>query len=170
MIFGFALEKPSRKAGEPDRLLAERAARRHLRSARRIALVEQQVDHGGDRGEAFGALHGARSRTARRPGDTTLRPVMRCSMAASSPGRRGAILLDRETADMRSARDLLRRRKVGVAADEQQPQDVVAVVRAVEPVGQFVSASSRSGSAPRPAAGSCFFRRRVWSSGHCAQP
>ncbi len=35
-------------------------------------------------------------------------------------------------------RDLLRRRQIGMAADEQQPQNVVAVVRAVEPFGQRV--------------------------------
>ena len=32
--------------------------------------------------------------------------------------------------------DLLRGRQVGMAADEQQPQDIVAVMRAVEPFGQ----------------------------------
>ena len=46
-------------------------------------------------------------------------------------------LLDRQARDdAQRQRDLLRRRQVGMAADEQQPQDVVAVVGAVEPLGE----------------------------------
>ena len=47
-------------------------------------------------------------------------------------------LLDREAADdAQRQRDLLRRRQLGMAAHEQQPQDVVAVLLAVEPVGEL---------------------------------
>ena len=52
-----------------------------------------------------------------------------------------------------------------MAADEQQPQDVVAVVRAVEPLGQrrfdVVEVGDRLFVGQR---GSCLLRRRTWSS------
>ena len=38
--------------------------------------------------------------------------------------------------DAQRQRDLLGRRQIGMAADEQQPQNIVAIMRAVEPFGQ----------------------------------
>ena len=54
------------QAGKPDRLLRQglahgRAIRERIAAAGGgIALVEQQIDHGGDGGQALGALDGAR--------------------------------------------------------------------------------------------------------------
>jgi hypothetical protein len=62
---------------------------------------------------------------------------MRCSIAAS-PTRKARDLFHRQARDdAQRQRDLLGRRQIGVAADEQQPQDVVAIMRAVEPFGDF---------------------------------
>ncbi|ESW77752.1 hypothetical protein X773_22690 [Mesorhizobium sp. LSJC285A00] len=47
-------------------------------------------------------------------------------------------LLDGETGDdAQRHRDLLRRRQIRMAADEQEPQYVIAVVRAVQPFGDI---------------------------------
>ena len=137
---GLALEQPQQQPRQPDRLLAQRRADLGGVAAGRIALVEDQVDHGGDGGEPLGALHRAR-RLERHvgvgdarlgPGDALLHRGL-----ADQEGARD--LLDREPGDdAQRQRDLLRRRQVGMAADEQQPQDVVAVVRAVEPLGQLL--------------------------------
>ena len=55
---------------------------------------------------------------------------MRCSMALSLTRKARAISLTvRPGDDAQGERDLLRRRQIGMAADEQQPQDVVAIVR-----------------------------------------
>ena len=63
--------------------------------------------------------------------------VMRCSMAPSPTRKARAICFtERPRDDAQRQRDLLGRRQLGMAADEQQPQDVVAVVRPVEPLGQ----------------------------------
>ena len=48
-------------------------------------------------------------------------------------------LLDGQAGDdAKRERDLLRRRQVRMAADEQQPQDVVAIMRTVEPLGELL--------------------------------
>src|SRR4051812_11568097 len=78
-----------------------------------------------DRSTAPGASNGTAASATR-----ALARVMRCSIALS-PTRKAA------GDDAQRQRDLLRRRQVGMAADEQKPQDVVAVVRAVEPLGDF---------------------------------
>ena len=109
-------------------------------AARRIALVEDQVDHGGDGGEALGALHRAR-RLERHVGVGDARLGARDALLhrgfRDQEGARD--LLDRQARDdAQRQRDLLRRRQVRMAADEQQPQDVVAVVRAVEPLGELL--------------------------------
>ena len=53
---GLGRKQPQQQPREPDRLLAQRRAHMRLAAARRIALVEDEVDHGRHRGEAFGAL------------------------------------------------------------------------------------------------------------------
>ena len=63
--------------------------------------------------------------------------VMRCSMALSLTRKARAISLTDEAGDdAQRERDLLGRRQVGMAADEQEAQHVVAIVRAVEPLGE----------------------------------
>ena len=59
MISGSVLEQPKQQPRQPDRLLAERRARRCARR-RPSNLVEDEVDHRGDRGEPLRALHRAR--------------------------------------------------------------------------------------------------------------
>ena len=64
---------------------------------------------------------------------------MRCSIAASLTRKARAICFTRQARDdAQRERDLLRRRQIGMAADEQQPQDIVAVMRAVEPFGELL--------------------------------
>ena len=80
--------------------------------------------------------------------------VMRCSMALSPTRKARAICLTVRPDTMRSASgDLLRRRQVRMAADEQQPQDVVAVVGPVQPVGQGVLGVLQVGDGSPRAAG-----------------
>ena len=63
--------------------------------------------------------------------------VMRCSIAASLDQEGAGDLPHRQARDdAQRQRDLLRRRQLGMAAHEQQAQHVVAVMRAVEPLGQ----------------------------------
>jgi len=47
-----------------------------------------------------------------------------------------------------------------MAADEQQPQNVVAIVLPVDPLGEIVSASPRSEIASSSGSASCFLLRR----------
>jgi hypothetical protein len=129
-------EQAQQQAGQPDGLVAERRAAGAL--GRRIALVEHQVDHRRDGGEALGALLGARGFEGHvgvgddplGAGDPLLHGRFRDQEGAGD-------LPDREAGDdAQGERDLLGRRQVRMGADEQQPQDVVAVLRAVEPLGQ----------------------------------
>ena len=63
--------------------------------------------------------------------------VMRCSIAALADQEGARDLRDRQAGhDAQRQRDLLGRGQIGMAADEQEAQDVVAVVRAVEPLGE----------------------------------
>ncbi len=63
---------------------------------------------------------------------------MRCSIAASETRNARAICFDRQARDdAQCQRDLLRRRELRMAADEQQPQDVVAIMRAIETLGEL---------------------------------
>ena len=135
-----ALEQPQQQPRQADRLLAQRRADFGGVAARRIALVEDQIDHGGDRREPLGALHRAR-RLERHAG--VRHPRLGARDALLHGGFRhqeGARdLLDGKAGDdAQRERDLLRRRQVRMAADEQQPQDVVAVMRAVEPFGELL--------------------------------
>ena len=110
----------------------------HLAAASRISLIEDEVDHGRHRGEAFGALHRARSLV----GHARLRdPALGAGDALLHRGlgheECARDLLDREAANhAQRQRDLLRRRQVGMAADEQEPQDVVAVMGLVDALDQ----------------------------------
>ena len=137
---GLALEQPQQQPRQANGLLAQGPADLGGVAAGRIALVEDQVDHRGDRGEPLGALHRARG-LERHVG------VRDAGLGA------GDALLHRRLADQEGARDLLHRqagddaqrerdllgcRQFGMAADEQQPQDVVAVMRAVEPFGELL--------------------------------
>ena len=135
-------------------------------AARRIALVEDQVDHRRDGGEPLGALDRARRlerhvglRDARLgAGDALLHRGF-----ADQEGARD--LLDGQAGDdAQRQRDLLGRRQVGMAADEQQPQDVVAVMRAVEPFGQLRPRRRRDRRSPASSgSGSCLRLRRTSS-------
>jgi hypothetical protein len=117
---------------------ASRAASRHadMRSAaaRRIAFVEQQVDHGGDGGGPLRPLHRPRGLVRRfRRRDLAFRPADALFHGALAHQESACDLLDREAGyDAQRERDLLRRRRVGMTADEQQAEHVVAIVGAVE--------------------------------------
>jgi hypothetical protein len=134
----FAREEPEQHAGQADRLLAQRHAYVSIAAARRIALVEQEVDHRGDGRESFGPLHRAGGLVGNvgcrnsplRPCDALLHGAL-----AHQEGARD--LLDREAGDdAQRQRDLLGGGQVRMAADEQEPQHVVAIMRIVEPLGQ----------------------------------
>ena len=136
---GLALKQPQQQPREPDRFVAQRRALRPRAAARGVALVEDEVDHRGDGGEPFGALDRPR-RLERHVGlrDAILRagdPLLHRRLADQE---RAGDLLDRQARDdAQRERDLLGRRQIGMAADEQQPQHVVAVVRFVEPLGEL---------------------------------
>ena len=109
-------------------------ARAAVGHARRIAFVEDEVDHGGDSGEALGSRHGAR----RLEGDIGLGDAgfgagdaLLHRRFAHEEGARN--LLNRETRDDAKRKgDLLGRRQLGMAADEEEPEDVVAIVGPVD--------------------------------------
>ena len=139
MTSGSAREHAQQQAHQPDASSARARARRRPRRRRRIALVEHQVDHGRHGGEPLGPLGRAR-RLERHAGVGDARlgagDALLHRRLAHQEGARD--LLDRQAADdAQRQRDLLRGRQLGMAADEQQPQDVVAVVGAVEPLGQL---------------------------------
>jgi hypothetical protein len=134
------LEQPQQQPRQPDRLLAQRPADPGGVAAGRIALVEDQIDDRGDGDEAFAALHGA-GRLERHAGlgDACLCPGDALLHRSFADEECAGDLLDAEARDDAQRQcDLLGRRQIGVAADEQQPQNVVAVMRAVEPLGQRV--------------------------------
>ena len=157
---GLLGEEAQQQAREADRLLAQRRADLRVAAGRRVALVEHQVDDRGDRGQARRAL--GRARRLERNlggGDAALGARDPLLHRALADQERARDLLDRQPAhDAQRERDLLCRRQIRVAADEQQPQDVVAVVRAVEPLGQRrlgIAASSPSpGSRSSPGSAS----------------
>ena len=86
---------------------------------------------------------------------------MRCSIALSPTRKARAICFTvRPGDDAQRERDLLGRRQLGMAADEQQPQDVVAVVRAVEPLGERRSRHRRDRRSRSSAGSACCLLRR----------
>ena len=135
---GLALEQPQQQPRQPDRLLAQRRADLGGIAAGGIALVENQIDHRGDGGEPLGALHRARGLErhvgVRDPrlgaGDALLHRRF------ADQERARDLLYGQTRDDAQRQRDLLGRRQIGMAADEQQPQNIVAIMRAVEPFGQ----------------------------------
>ena len=137
---GFALEQPQQQPRQPNSLLAQRAADFGGIAACGIALVENQVNHRGDGGKPLGALRGTRG-FERHGGVRNARLGAGDALPHRGFGdqKRARDLLHRQTGDdAQRKRDLLGRRQIGMAADEQQPQDVVTVMRAVEPFGQRV--------------------------------
>src|SRR5258708_2436398 len=108
-------------------------------AACRVTLVEDEVDHGGNRGEALGPLDGARrlvgdvgrGHSLLRPGDALLHGALAYEEGAGD-------LLDREARnDAQRQRNLLCRRDIGMAANEEEAENVVAVMRVVELFGEF---------------------------------
>ena len=79
----------------------------HLAAGRRVTLVEDEVDHGGDDAEPFGAVDGV-GRLEFRPAWATARfaRVMRCSIAASLTRKARAISFTDRPETMRSAREI----------------------------------------------------------------
>jgi hypothetical protein len=93
----FGRKQPEQQPGESDRFFAQRDADVSGAPARRIALVEHQIDHGRDGGDPLGSLDRA-GRLIRNPriGDAAFRP--------------GDALFHGALADQESARDLLDRK------------------------------------------------------------
>jgi hypothetical protein len=102
-----------------------------------VAEAERQLGEL-DGGEALAALHRAR-RFERHAGlrDAGFGAGDALLHRGLADQERPRDLFDAEARDdAQRQRDLLRRRQIGMAADEQQPQNVVAVMRTVEPFGQ----------------------------------
>jgi FAD/FMN-containing dehydrogenase len=95
---GLGWEQPEQQPGEPDRLRGQRCPQRHGLAGRRVAFVEQEVEHGGNGSEALGALdrtrglerHRGRGHTALRPGDALLHGGLADQEGAGDPGDRKA--------------------------------------------------------------------------------
>ena len=137
--FGLGGKQAQQQPPEADRLVAQPAAQGRLAAAGGIALVEQQVDHGRHRRQALGPLHRAGRLEGRAglghlglgPGDPLLHGALAHQEGAGDLGHAQA------TDDPQGQSNLLGGRQVGMAADEQQPQDVVAIVGAVQPLHQI---------------------------------
>lgn len=139
--FRFRLEQPQQQAGQPDRLVAQGAARVVGRAgAGRITLVEDQVDHRGHRRQPLGPFHRPRRLEGEPgPGDPGLGPGDPLFHRGLADQESAGDLAHRQAGDdTQRQRDLLGGRQVGMAADEQEPQDVVAVMRSVEAFGGIV--------------------------------
>ena len=132
-------KQPQQQPRQPDRLIAQRRALLDGIAARRIAFVEHEIDHRRHRREPLAALHRARRLERHiRPGDGRLRPRDTLLHRSLRDEKGARDLLHRQPRnDAQRQRDLLRRRQLRMAADEQQPQDVVAIMRAVEPLGDL---------------------------------
>ena len=96
----------SRSSSRARRIASSHSGARALRraAARRIALVEHEIDHRGDGGEPLGALDRAR-RLERNVGlgDAAFARVMRCSIALSLTRNARAICFTVRPDTMRSA-------------------------------------------------------------------
>lgn len=132
-------KQPQQQPRQADRLVAKIGGDALGAVHRRIALVEDKVDHRRDRCEPLGAIDGI---------GCLERDAGGCDAGLGA----GDALLHRRFADEKGTgdlpdgeprydaqckRDLLGCRKRRVAADEEQPQDVVAVMRPVEAIGEF---------------------------------
>ena len=118
---GFALEQPQQQPREANSLFAQRRANFGGIAARRITFVEDQIDHRGNGDEPLAALDRARGlerhvsvgNAGFRPGDALLHRGFRDQEGARD-------LFDAKSGDdAQRERDLLCRRQVGMAADEQ---------------------------------------------------
>ena len=108
--------------------------------AGRVSLVEDEVDHRGDRGEPLRALHRAgrlERHVGRRDAALRARDALLHGGLAHQEGA-GDLFYGEAGDDAQRERDLLRRRQLGMAADEEEAEDVVAIVRAVEALRQRV--------------------------------
>ena len=130
------LEQAQQQPREADRLVAQRRSRRIIAGA--VAFVEQQIEHRRHHTQPLRALH----RTGRLerhigPRDTLLgagNPLFHGSLAHQEGARD---LGHRQAGDnAQRQRNLLGCRQVGMTADEQQPQHIVAILRAVQPLHQ----------------------------------
>jgi hypothetical protein len=136
---GLALKQPQQQPRQPDSLVAERCARNLRHAARGISFVEDEVDHRGNGGEPLGPLDRARrlERNVGR-GDAALRPGNALLHRGLADQERACDLGDRQARhNAQREGDLLGRRQVGVATDEKEAKDVIAIVRAVESLGEF---------------------------------
>jgi len=162
--FGFTLEEPQQQPGKTDGFVAQRESHARRVARRRVPLVENQVNHGGDGRETPGAFHGAGCLERQiGPGHARFCPRDPLLHGAFAHQKCACDLLDVEPGnDAQRERDLLSRRQLGMTADEQQPQQIVAVIGAVEPIDQLrfdiVDSASSTGR------GSSFRWRRAASS------
>ena len=113
-----------------------------------IALVEQQIDHRRHRRDALCAF-GRTWRLERHIGfGNALLGAGDALFHRRVADQEGAGDLRHAQAgdDAQGQRDLLGRGQIGMAADEQQPEHIVAIVRAVQPLGQFAFRISQVGN------------------------
>jgi hypothetical protein len=135
---GLRGKEPQEEPAEADRLGAERRAGAVGCDVGRVPLVEEEVDHGSDRGETLAALDGARcleGHVGRRycalgPGDPLLHRRLGDEEGAGDAGDGHA------GDDPERQRDLPGGAEAGMAADEEEPQDVVAVICRIDPVDE----------------------------------
>jgi hypothetical protein len=134
---GLGREHAQQQAHQPDGLVGQRRALGLGGGA--VALVEHQLQHGGHGAQALGALgwRGVAEGHARSG---------HLAFGARDALLHGGLGHHEGARDLRHAqprhdaqreRDLLRGRQLGVAADEQQPQHVVAVVAVVQALHQL---------------------------------
>jgi hypothetical protein len=140
---GLTGEQAEQEPGQADRFLAQLGA---IAIAARVTLVEDQVDHRGDDAESLGAFDRARGLErnigVRDAGLGARDALLHRSLADEECA---CDLLHRQARDdPQRERDLLGRGQLGVTADEQQAEDVVAIVRAIEPLGERVGGIERA--------------------------
>ena len=163
----FGREQLQQQPRQPDRLLAERQPDMRLAAACRIAFVEEEIDHRRDDAEARRPLRRIRRLVGHRGrGDAPL-GARDALLHRAFRGEEGAgDLPDRQAGhDAQRQRDLLVGGKLGVAADEQQPEHVVGVVLVVEALGhrrlRIAEIGDQSPRAAAPAALPCGGSRRA---------
>ena len=127
--------QPEQQPAEPDRLVRQQSAIRNRAGG--IAGVEYEVDHRRDCAQALRPL-GSTGCLEREPGLGDARlgagdALLHRRLADQEGARNLAYREARD--DAQRQRDLLRVGQRLVAADEHQPQHVVAIMRSVEPLG-----------------------------------
>jgi hypothetical protein len=110
-----------------------------LRIRLTVALVEDEIDHRADDREPFRALGRiGRLEWHARLGDAGLRTgdaLFHCAVADEKCA--GDLLHGQTGDDPQRQCNLLCGRQVRMAADEEQPQDIVAIVGIVQPLGDI---------------------------------